>query len=465
MSPLSRGGTTVDAAAHGSLRRKTLRASVWTFGGHGLSMVLRLGSNLILTRLLMPEMFGLMALVNIFVIGLVMFSDVGIGPGIIQNKRGDDAAFLQTAWTIQAIRGVVLWIASCALAWPASILYHAEALASGGPGLSVLLPVAGLNALINGFNSTALFTYQRHLRVRPLVLIELGTQIVGVVVTIVYAALSPTVWALLVGALSGSVARMISSHVFLSGIRHRPNWERPAARALFTFGRWIFLSSVCTFLAAQGDRALLGKYVSLSMLGVYSIGAFLARSVIDAQTKLTHTVLFPAFSAVARDEPHRLREVFYRVRLRSDALFLPISGLLLTAGQALVHLLYRQEYHEAGWMLQLFAIQTAMACVLTPCETVLFATGHTRYGFLRSLARAVWILCGMPIAWHAGGLEGLVWVVALSEAPVLLVLGLAFVRHRLLDPLGELRALAFFGIGVGLGLLARPAFEILEKLL
>ena len=201
------------------------------------------------------------------------------------------------------------------------------------------------------------------------------------------------------------------------------------------------------------------------MLGVYSIAVFLARSLVDAQTKLTHTVLFPAFSTVAREGPDRLREVFYRVRLRSDALFLPVSGMLLTAGPAIVRLLYREEYQGAGWMLQLFAIQTAMACVLTPCETVLFAMGHTRYGFFRSLARAVWILGGMPIAWHAGGLEGLVWVVALSEVPVLLVLGLAFLRHRMLRPVGELRALAFLGVGAGLGLLARPILAALEALL
>src|SRR5262245_18372468 len=83
-----------------SLRQRTIRGSAWTTTESVAAVVLRLGSNLVLTRLLLPEMFGVMALVNIFIQGLQMFSDVGIGPAIIQNRRGDDPSFLNTAWTI-----------------------------------------------------------------------------------------------------------------------------------------------------------------------------------------------------------------------------------------------------------------------------------------------------------------------------------------------------------------------------
>jgi O-antigen/teichoic acid export membrane protein len=66
---------------------------VWTILGYGASQVLRFGGNLILTRLLLPEYFGLMALVNIPIIGLQLFSDVGIIPSIVQNQRGDEPVF------------------------------------------------------------------------------------------------------------------------------------------------------------------------------------------------------------------------------------------------------------------------------------------------------------------------------------------------------------------------------------
>ena len=69
-----------------------------------------LASNLILTRLLFPEAFGLMALGSVVLVGLQMFSDAGIGPSIAQSPRGDDPEFLDTAWTAQVLRGVILWL-------------------------------------------------------------------------------------------------------------------------------------------------------------------------------------------------------------------------------------------------------------------------------------------------------------------------------------------------------------------
>src|ERR687885_208624 len=107
-----------------SLKNQALRGTVWTIAGYGASQVLRLGSNIILTRLLLPEFFGLMNLVNVFIIGLHLFSDVGLGPSVVQNKRGDDPDFLNTAWTIQVGRGIILWICSLILAWPVSQFYN-----------------------------------------------------------------------------------------------------------------------------------------------------------------------------------------------------------------------------------------------------------------------------------------------------------------------------------------------------
>ena len=119
-------------------------------------MLIRLASSLILTRLLFPEVYGVMSLVWMLMYGLAMFSDVGLGPAIIRDRRGDDPDFLNTAWTVQAIRGAVLWLCSCLAAGPMALLY-------GQPELAQLIPAAGLTALIAGFNSTALYTCRRRM--------------------------------------------------------------------------------------------------------------------------------------------------------------------------------------------------------------------------------------------------------------------------------------------------------------
>src|SRR5438874_8315975 len=97
-------GATVAArespAAKGSLRALAKRAAAWTFIGYGGSMILRLMSNMLLTRLLFPGAYALMGLAQIFINGLQMLTDVGVQTGIIQSRHGGDTGYLNTAWTI-----------------------------------------------------------------------------------------------------------------------------------------------------------------------------------------------------------------------------------------------------------------------------------------------------------------------------------------------------------------------------
>ena len=170
-----------------------------TLGGVGGQQFLRLASNLILTRLMFPEAFGLMALIQTFMVGLQMFSDIGIGPSIIQNRRGEDPDFLNTAWTIQIIRGTILWLLSCALAWPLARFYDE-------PQIFWLMPVVGLSALITGFRSTKNAVANRNMQLGLQTAIALASQAAGLVVMIVLAWMTSSVWSLVIGGLvSGSV--------------------------------------------------------------------------------------------------------------------------------------------------------------------------------------------------------------------------------------------------------------------
>ncbi len=185
-----------------TIKKQAISGTAWTILGYGTSQSLRLGSNLILTRLLVPELFGLMALVSVFLMGLNLFSDVGIYPSIIQNKRGEDPTFLNTAWTIQVIRGFGLWIGCLLIAFPVAQFYEE-------PRLQLLLPIVGLNSIINGFNSTNLPILQRRMEIGKLIRFELGIQIISLVVMITWAWFSPSIWALVVGNLVSTTVEMI----------------------------------------------------------------------------------------------------------------------------------------------------------------------------------------------------------------------------------------------------------------
>ena len=380
------------------LRALALRGAAWTLAGYGLSQVLRLGGNLVLARLLFPDAFGLMALVFMVLQGLQMFSDVGIAPSIVQNRRGEDAAFLKTAWTIQAVRGLVLCLACAALAPLVAQFY-------GQPALNLLLSIAGLTALLAGFESTAIPLANRRMAVRSLTVLELGAQILSLAVMVIWAWQAPSVWPLLGGALVYSAVRLTGSFFVLPNVPVGLRWDRTAARELFHFGRWVFVSTLLTFLVTQGDRMLFGKLLSLSELGVYSIAAMLALLPKQIVTRIEGAVLFPTYSAVVQ-QGRELGPTFTRVRRPVAVGMGLITAILLAAGPHLVAVLYDPRYQDAGWMLQLIAAGVVLQALESINGAALLAAGNARAVAAGSAVKLAGMIALVPIGWHFGGMVG-----------------------------------------------------------
>jgi O-antigen/teichoic acid export membrane protein len=429
-----------------SLKERALKASMVELGGFAGAQAMRLISTLVLSRLLFPEAFGLAALVAVFTQGLMLLTDVGIQQSIVQNDRGDDPRFLNTAWTIQVLRGAVLWVMSCALAWPLAAFYDQEQ-------LKLLLPVAAFSILILGFSATSLHTFRRKLAAALLLRVELGSQAASLVVIVAWAYVSPTVWAIVAGTLVSAVYRVVASHLLQSGPANRFEWDRSAADSILHFGKWIFGSSALTFVSRQGDRILLGHYLGMSVLGIYSMAVFISDALGAAVTRITHTVLFPVLSEVNRQTPQRLSEIYYQARFRLDVLALLPVGIVTGISQTIIDAMYDVRYQEAGWMLQALCIRVAMGITLVPMETCLFSAGHTRFGLYQNIGRSLWIVVGVPLAWQWWGLKGVVWITATSEIPVWLILWRAFHRLGYLRLSREALALALFAAGMALGFL------------
>jgi len=225
-------------------------------------------------------------------------------------------------------------------------------------------------------------------------------------------------------------------------------WDQSAWQEITQFGRWIFGSSVATFLSSQSDRLILGRLLGMSTLGVYSVALMLSEAIGAAVSRVVAGVLYPVFSRVSNEEPEILRDEYYAARLRLDVAALPALGMLTMLGDFIVILLWDARYVEAGWMLRVLAIRVAFACIMLPCEVCLVATGESRFGFLRSVVRMFAVLIGVPLGYAWGGPEGLVLAVALSEFPAAFVLWPASAKRGLFKFSRELLAFGLFGVGV-----------------
>jgi O-antigen/teichoic acid export membrane protein len=226
--------------------------------------------------------------------------------------------------------------------------------------------------------------------------------------------------------------------LLLHGRRNRIAWHRQHARAIFDYGKWILVSSLLFVLAQNGDKLLLALWVTPAVLGCYAIAQSLAQVLELASGKLFTHVAGPAFGDVVRSNPSRLREVYLRLRLTFDSLFVGAAGLLFAVGPSVVGLLYDPRYAEAGGMLQILSCALVFARYGMSSSAYL-ALNEPKAQAWMSFARLTAFYTVVPLAYFQFGIHGAYWAIALhgaASAPVVWWFdrrfGLASWRHELL---------------------------------
>lgn len=422
----------------GSLTARILRGAMLSVGSFGFSQLIRLLSNLILTRLLFPEAFGLMALVTVFMIGLAMFSDVGIGPAIARSPRGDEADFLDTAWTLQILRGFLLFVVAVALAIPVANFYDE-------PLLAGMLMLGSVQLLITGFMPTRRETATRHLRFGRVMLLEMAAQVLSLVVMVALAFWLRSVWALVLGSLVGVALQVLLMTLFLPGQQNRFRLEGPAVHELVHFGKWIIGSSIFGFLLFQGDKLILGKFLPLDVFGIYNIGFFLGSFPAMLGSVAIVRLLIPIYR---ERPPGESRENFLklrRMRVLVTGGLMAMTAVMAFLGVWVVELLYDARYQDAG------AVVVLVACIQVPTiigltyDHAALAAGDSRKFFVVTVVKATFTLAGLFIGVQVGGLSGALvgqWVALVAAYPALVWL---VARLGAWDPLHDL-AFAVLGI-------------------
>ena len=384
-----------------SLKKRALRATGFSLGGQLASQALRMLSNVVLSRLLFPEAFGLVAIVNTLNIGLQMISDVGVRSAIIRSERGEDPRFLDTAWTLKVLRGLLLSLTGAALAFPVATFYET-------PALIPLVAVSALSPLLLGVQSNRVDLLIRDMKTGRLAAIDLTAQVAALVVTIGVAYAYRSVWALVLGGLTLTATRSLLSYMAVSGLHSRFGWDAAAAREIVSLGKWIILSTLITFLAMRLDVMALGKLVSLDTLGVYSIALTIAGVAPMLMGQIIGTVLLPALS-----ESHRAgRETLARnFRLVLETLLPSALALVLTtacAAPAFFAYLYEARYHDAGWMVQLAMLALWFQLLQQISSRAMLALGDSRGLAMSNGVRLLVGASGLATGFALAGVPGLI---------------------------------------------------------
>jgi O-antigen/teichoic acid export membrane protein len=385
-----------------------LHGALWTVGAYGVGQAFRLVSNVILARLLAPELFGTMIIVNTIATGISLFSDIGVFQNIISSRNADDPEYYNTAWSLQIIRGVALFLVFVMAAVPVARFYDT-------PILAAIFPISAIGFFISGFTSVSPSLLQKRMDFPRLNLFTLAVAGASSGILILVTYLNRTIWALVVGGLVGTVLNTVGSHFLLREVKPRFYLKKQYVLEIVNFGKWIFASSIVYFLSGNFDRLYLAKVVPLQLLGIYGI----ARSISDLQgavvVHLGNNVVFPFIASHGNIPRESLRQQLRSIRWKFLSLAAFGCSLFIATADLAIRLLYDQRYHAASWMLPILLIGAWFSTIASINESTLLGLGRPSYSAAANTVRFILLALVLPLGLKFSGLIGGIVTLALIE--------------------------------------------------
>jgi O-antigen/teichoic acid export membrane protein len=411
-----------------SLRARVMQSSAAVIGSEAYSSIIRLGSNLIMTRLLYPEAFGLMLIVNLVIMILGQLSDVGVQPALIARTTEIDDKYLNTAWTMLLLRGLILAALILALAFPVSAFY-------GEPQLAGLLMLTAAIPILQSLASPRAMLAEKRVQLTKYILSGMIGNTVTVAIVLMWLWIHPTVWALAAFGVIGAAINAALTYYLFPGARPKISWDSAAVTELFHFGKWVFVATALTFLARQGDSIIVSKATTIEQLGTFSIAIGLFRMLDQVVGRLNWSVMFPAYAELNRRQETvaQLSQRQRKVKLALFALSTPVILGFSLIGSDLVRLLYDSRYHDAGWILQILGIGGIFVALGSPIRTLTMSFGDSFRYMTQQLICVGTLISSMAAGWALGGFPGLIIGIAVAQALEYCVARWAVARYKIGD--------------------------------
>ena len=368
----------------------------WASLAQLVGMVIRLGSNLILTRLLVPEAYGLFGTAMAVVTTLEWLSDLGVQPALIRHPEGGKFSYLCTGWWMGLWRGLALSGVAIALAWPLAQAY-------GQPALFLVLAALAIRPAIMALRSPGMPTLRRTLNYRALFWDEVTQTVVATTVSLILAWWTQSLWSIVAGTLAGASAGAVISYV-LCPITPRRLWDRKAATEIAHLGRQVFVNTMVMAIWLNLDRLLGLKLVGEREMGFYAVAWNLAAVAEGLMTRACDVY----FSLLSRKFDPAAQEAWHQAMSRRIAIIImPIMALGIVIAPFIIGLLYDQRYAGARIV---FAIMVARLMVRGIGQVqfqYLLATAQVKLGTHAYIAAMiVQVLILFPLA-RSRGVEGL----------------------------------------------------------
>lgn len=305
---------------------------------------------IVIARIMLPEDFGLFGMALTVVTALNAFTTIGLDQAIVARKfeRQEELnAHLNTAWSAELLRSVVLALLVAASAYPAAKFY-------AQPKLFLMLPLLSLTILVQGFRNIGLLVFRKEIRFGKIFWYEQTTNLLATFVTIALVLTMRNVWALVVGQVVSAGVGVLLSYVFHP---YRPSlsFDKEATRSAIRFGKFGLVVAVTSYVTTMADNVTVGRVLGMNALGNYIIAYNLASLPVTVLVYTFGTVTLPAFAELA-DLNSRLVPAFRRVYTASLLLLVMVTVPMFLLAEEIVTVLFGNRWSAAAPALRILAL-------------------------------------------------------------------------------------------------------------
>ena len=339
------------------LKGKFTRGGLILSGGVFLENALRFLRNIILTRILAPEYFGLMATIMAIIAAFQSFTEVGVRQSVIQNAQGSTSKYLNVAWWFSSLRGFILFIIAYLTAPLVCEFYNT-------PELLHPLRITYIIIIFHGIESPRIHSLEKELSYKRWVIIKQGAAFIGVFTTIITSFIYNNIWPLVIGFTTEYFLSVFLSYLI---VPFRPSLkiDKESLTSLIKYAKGMLGLPIFTALFQRIDVFAIGKLLTMADLGLYSIAQALAYAPNMIFAKIVRPLILPVFSKLQNDQK-ALRDSIIKFSRIISMITLPLVAYLIIYSKQLLSLLYGAKYGEV-WLpfsILMFYVETMFYSVI-----------------------------------------------------------------------------------------------------
>ena len=369
------------------LRERTVRGGVAKVLAQGANFAIRIGSLMILARLLDPKDFGLVGMVTAIIGLLNLFRDFGLSTATVQLVDVSDEQVSTLFW-INILVGTCLFALSILMAPFLASFYHE-------PRLTWVTVALAFGFVFNSAGVQHSARLQREMRFTILSIIDIFSQVISTAVGIVMALKGFGYWALVVMTLLAPLVGSICVWIAAGWVPKKPG-SAVGIGPMLRFGGTVTLNGLVVYVAYNLEKVLLGKFWGAETVGIYGRAYQLSNIPTD---NLNSSVGGVAFSALSRlqHEPDRFRNCFLKIYSLILALTLPITIVCALFAPDAIAVLLGPKWRDAAPILRLLSPTILAFAMINPFSWLLFSLGMVARSLKIALVIAPLVIAGYLI--------------------------------------------------------------------